>query len=922
MRVDPTFKKCESRASVSFNVRSPNGAQVQFGIGGCTTPFTSPISSTWTTVTLSLGTASLSCNPTLSDVHLLFEVLTNDVYDPRGATVLLDNIQFNPVPTMQAAALSFPRANQTFGVAPQLAPPIPSDQVLRNLTTIYESSLALYALLARGTPQDLQNAELIANAFDYALHHESHGDPIPAANGGYTGLHNGYENGDLGLYNNQPPPLLGQDGDIRLSGFTDTSLCSPSNYCVVLDGASGGNNAFAIIALVAAYRQFGNVNYLNDALTIGNWIKGNLTDTTGTGYGGYYVGYGDEGVPPPKPLETGKSIENNADIFAAFTALADIESQLGNGSAAASWTAAANVAGDFVMQMYDSAHGRFNVGTSPVGTPPSPGACPTGPVKGNDVINVCDFLDSNTFTTLALAGAPRYHNQIDWRLPIQYVLNTFAQTVTAAGHTYQGFNIVPTPDSGANGIAWEFTGQSVEAMNYVDALYNVTTLQSQANFYLDQIAQAQISAPFGDGLGLVASTLQDGDTLTPVNQCLSTPYQCIAERVGLAATTWGILAEKGLNYYATAAAMSSPTPGSTLSGASVTFTWTAGAGATAYWLDVGTVQGQGNISAGQLAYTVTSETVSGIPTTGGTIYVRLWTMLNGAWQYHDYMYTAANLGTLAVMSTPAPGSTLTGSSVTFTWTAGAGATAYWLDVGTVQGQGNISAGQLAYTVTSETVSGIPTTGGTIYVRLWTMLNGAWQYHDYTYTAANLGTLAALISPTPGSLLPGCVTFSWTPGSGATAYWLDVGTVQGQGNISAGQLASSVTHVTVCGIPTTGGTIYVRLWTMLNGTWQYHDYTYMAANLGTLSMMSTPAPGSTLTGSSVTFTWTAAVGASAYWLDVGTVQGQGNIAAGQLATSVTNETVSGIPTNGSTIYVRLWTQISGTWSYHDYTYTAF
>jgi hypothetical protein len=352
-----------------------------------------------------LSTPSLSCKPTLSNVHLLFEVVTNDVHDPRGATVLLDNIQFNPAPTNQAATLSFPLANQTFGVVPQQASPIPSDQVLRNTTTTYESALALFLLLARGTPQDLKDAQLIANAFDYALHHESHGDPTPAAKGGYTGLHNGYENGDIGLYNNQPLPLLGQAGDIRLAGFTDTSRCAPSDYCLVLDGASGGNNAFAIVALVDAYRQFGNVNYLNDALTIGNWIAGNLTDTTGTGYGGYYVGYGDAGIPPPKPLQTGKSVENNADIFAAFTALANIESQLGNGNAATSWTAAANVAGDFVMEMYDRVHGRFNVGTSPVGAAASPGTCPTGAVKGKDVINVCDFLDSNTFTTLAMAGA-------------------------------------------------------------------------------------------------------------------------------------------------------------------------------------------------------------------------------------------------------------------------------------------------------------------------------------------------------------------------------------------------------------------------------------------------------------------------------------------------------------------------------------
>jgi hypothetical protein len=71
-------------------------------------------------VTLSLSTSSLSCDPTLSNLH------------------------------MQAAALSFPLANQKFGVVPQQAPPIPSDQVLRCTTTIYESSLAESVLLARG----------------------------------------------------------------------------------------------------------------------------------------------------------------------------------------------------------------------------------------------------------------------------------------------------------------------------------------------------------------------------------------------------------------------------------------------------------------------------------------------------------------------------------------------------------------------------------------------------------------------------------------------------------------------------------------------------------------------------------------------------------------------------------------------------
>jgi len=538
--------------NVMFDVRSPDGATIQVGVGGCNTPFiTIPPSMTWTT-NVTIGLNALSCTPDLSNVHILFAIATNDCYAPRGCTVLFDNIRFDPVPTSQQSALGFPLGNQTFGVVPLEAPapgpiPFPPDQVLRNLTTIYESALTLKALLARGTAQDLADAHEIANTFDYALHHDSHGDPIPPAPDGSAGLHNGYENGDIALFNTQSPPKSGQAGDVRLAGFTATQLCPLSGFCLVLDGATGGNNAFAILALVAAFEQFGDVRYLNDAVTIGQWIVGNLTDHSGTGYGGYFVGYPDMGVPPPKPLQTGKSIENNADIFAALTALATVKAQRGNASATAHWTAAAHVAGDFVMQMFDATTGRFNAGTVPVGTAPGPGICPNGPQKGNDVINTCDFLDANTFTTLALAGARRYRHQIDWRQPITYVLNHFMSSVMAAGQSFNGFDLVLPQTPGSNGVAWEFTGQAVVAMRYVDQLYAQTTFEASAAAYVAELRHAQTDAPFGDGLGLVASTLADGDTLPPLDQCLVTPFQCIAERVGLAATTWAIFADQNIN---------------------------------------------------------------------------------------------------------------------------------------------------------------------------------------------------------------------------------------------------------------------------------------------------------------------------------------------------------------------------------------
>jgi hypothetical protein len=112
---------------------------------------------------------------------------------------------------------------------------------------------------------------------------------------------------------------------------------------------------------------------------------------------------------------------------------------------------------------------------------------------------------------------------------------------------------VPEPLAAAdgtvtNGIAWEFTGQMVETMDYLDQLYNQTNFETQAQMYLGQIQQTQAFAPFGDGQGVVASVLQNGNTLPPVDQCLNTPFlNCPPERVGLAATNWLIQAEQQFN---------------------------------------------------------------------------------------------------------------------------------------------------------------------------------------------------------------------------------------------------------------------------------------------------------------------------------------------------------------------------------------
>lgn len=464
---------------VLFDVRTPTpgGVDFQFGVGERTTSFMHiSQSDDWTAKSISFNQLGLTA-ARLADQHVLFTIVTNDAHAPRGGILLIDNIRFDPVPTAQRDDLGLPVSNETFGSLTASNVPFPLDQVVRNLATVYESSITGMAQLSRGTTEDLRDARLIANTLVYAMQNDNAGLPIPAAPDGSVGLHSGYiGGGEIALLNSQGIGG-GQQGDIRFAGFSVTSnLCGPSHYCLVLDGATGGNAAFTMLFLERAYLKFGDLQYLDAARTLGRWIVGNLTDTSGTGYAGYYIGYPDEGRP--KTLLLGKAVENNADIFASMTLLAGIERSLGNDSEGDLWTTRAIVAGDFVMEMFDPETGRFFAGTLPVGQEPGPGLDPTGPRRGNDVINRAEFLDSISFAALAVAGSPRYQNAIDWHRPVQYMIDHFAQAITVGSEVFQGFNIVPQPtpgpgrpNAGRNGIAWAFTGQAVLTMKFVDALY-------------------------------------------------------------------------------------------------------------------------------------------------------------------------------------------------------------------------------------------------------------------------------------------------------------------------------------------------------------------------------------------------------------------------------------------------------------------
>ena len=178
---------------------------------------------------------------------------------------------------------------------------------------------------------------------------------------------------------------------------------------------------------------------------------------------------------------------------------------------------------------------------------------------------------------------------------------------------------------------------------------------------------------------------------------------------------------------------------------------------------------------------------------------------------------------------------------------------------------------------------------------------------------------ALTSPTPGSTLGvSNITFTWTPGTGATEFELWLG-LSGPGSSSLyNSGVTTATSVTANSLPTRGATIYARLFYEVAGVWQHLDYTYTEAT-AVLATLTSPTAGSTLAPSNVAFTWTLGLGVVNYnlWLGVSGV-GSSDLSNSGIVTT-TSTTVPTLPAKGATVYARLFSNVGGEWEWTDSTY---
>ena len=264
-------------------------------------------------------------------------------------------------------------------------------------------------------------------------------------------------------------------------------------------------------------------------------------------------------------------------------------------------------------------------------------------------------------------------------------------------------------------------------------------------------------------------------------------------------------------------------------------------------------------------------------------------------------------GLKAVFINPVDGATNVDVRQTFSWTTIANAQAYYLYGGSTPGAKDLlNTGEM-----QQTTYRVPETlaGRTVYLRLWTKVAGVWRFVDATITTRDL--VAHFIYP-PGSTADVSINVEWTAVDSAQAYYLYGGSTLGAKDIvNTGEIPRTWYRLP----PTAAGrTLYLRLWTKLDGVWRYVDRTVTIAPLMAQFINPSGSPASV----SQDVTWTPVVGIQAYYLYVGSTAGAKDL----VDTGETQATSRRLPATlaGRTVYLRLWTKANGVWAYVDRTVT--
>lgn len=263
-----------------------------------------------------------------------------------------------------------------------------------------------------------------------------------------------------------------------------------------------GNQSWAILALIKAFRVLGDERYLSAAELAGNFV---LQQASTVGYGGFTLFPGSMRV----------STEHNADAYAAFTQLADELATRGETEAADSFRTAATRARVFVESRFDPETGKTFTGTEDDGDTTNPFPVPE---------------DTQTWTLLSLGGS-KWLRSYNWLLGPEGLWTNSTSCAMLNGEEVMG----PAFSSADLSEVWmEGLGHVWVAEKLLNGENGVAPTPASIQNVLEAV---QMLAPNSDGMSLVAAcaTLDTGFNFSFFN----TP--------AVAPTAWAIFGAECLN---------------------------------------------------------------------------------------------------------------------------------------------------------------------------------------------------------------------------------------------------------------------------------------------------------------------------------------------------------------------------------------
>jgi len=466
--------------------------------GPCPAPDSTPVVKATFTLTTDWRQYSLPlAGRNLSYVLGGFGWVVDGGRNPQGAIFYFDDIQYELSPERRAARLDEPRFIRSFTTLPLQPDPNDAnrdddiDLVLRNAAFVYDNALAALAFLAdEGNADSLRRARLIGDALVYATEHDR------AFNDGR--LRSAYAAGDISL----PPGWTPNNraGTAPVAGFY---FETPQRFDFVELGESltidTGNNAWAMIALLALHRRTNDARYLNAARRLGVLIR--LFRQSSGVYQGFLGGLQlnqPEMTAPPTP-RVYASAEHNLDVLAAFTLMFRATNET-------IWQTEAAHARQFVEAMWDASGACYLAGTiNPSQRNTSPNQLP---------------VDVQAWAALATNDALTLHPQL---------LNCAEVNHRVEHHTFNGFDFNHDRD----GVWFEGTAQMAVA-------YAWAGQPAMAESLRQELRRAQQTAPFGDGRGIAAAC----------HDAVTTGFDFkLFRRLHVGATAWNVFAQLGFNPY-------------------------------------------------------------------------------------------------------------------------------------------------------------------------------------------------------------------------------------------------------------------------------------------------------------------------------------------------------------------------------------